>query len=51
MALSIKAANRLCAFSMAAKSPVKCKLISSMGCTCACPPQLHHLSCQKQDLN
>ena len=34
MSLSINVANRLFAFSMAAKSPVKCKLISSMGTTC-----------------
>ncbi len=33
--LSISAASRLLAFSMAAKSPVKCRLMSSMGTTCA----------------
>ena len=36
--LSINAASRLCAFSIAAKSPVKCKLISSIGSTCDQPP-------------
>ena len=38
ISLSITAANRLCAFSMAEKSPVKCRLMSSMGSTCEYPP-------------
>ena len=38
MLLSITAARRLCAFSMAAKSPVKCRLMSSMGSTWEYPP-------------
>ena len=33
--LSISADSRLFAFSIAAKSPVKCRLMSSMGTTCA----------------
>ena len=33
--LSIKADNKLLAFSMAEKSPVKCRLISTMGISCA----------------
>ena len=36
--LSMMAASKLCAFSMAAKSPVKCRLMSSMGSTWECPP-------------
>ena len=36
--LSISAASRLLAFSTAAKSPVKCKLISSIGTTWERPP-------------
>ena len=38
MLLSIKAAKKLFAFSTALKSPVKCKLISSIGTTCEYPP-------------
>ena len=36
--LSITADNKLFAFSIAEKSPVKCKFISSIGTTCAYPP-------------
>jgi len=36
--LSIKADKRLFAFSTAEKSPVKCRLISSIGTTCEFPP-------------
>ena len=36
--LSNMAASRLCANPMAPKSPVKCRLMSSMGTTCAMPP-------------
>ena len=36
--LSMTAANRLLAFSIAEKSPVKCKLMSSIGTTCEYPP-------------
>ena len=36
--LSINAASRLLAFSTAEKSPVKWRLMSSMGMTCECPP-------------
>ena len=36
--LSMRAASRLLAFSTAAKSPVKCKLMSSIGITCDRPP-------------
>ena len=36
--LSISAESRLFAFSIAAKSPVKCKLISTIGINCAYPP-------------
>ena len=36
--LSIRAANKLFAFSTALKSPVKCKLISSIGTTWEYPP-------------
>ena len=36
--LSMRAANKLLAFSTALKSPVKWRLISSMGITCAYPP-------------
>ena len=35
MWLSISADSRLCASAMAWKSPVKCKLMSSIGTTCA----------------
>ena len=38
MWLSIMAASRLLAAPMAWKSPVKCRLISSIGTTCAYPP-------------
>ena len=38
MLLSIKAASKLCAFSTALKSPVKCRLISSIGSTWEYPP-------------
>jgi len=38
MLLSIRAESKLFAFSTAEKSPVKCKLISSIGTTCAYPP-------------
>ena len=36
--LSSIAASRLCAALIAAKSPVKCRLMSSIGSTCAYPP-------------
>ena len=36
--LSITAASRLLASAMAWKSPVKCRLMSSIGTTCAWPP-------------
>ncbi len=36
--LSSSAASRLCAAAIAWKSPVKCRLMSSIGMTCACPP-------------
>ena len=36
--MSIKAESKLFAFSIALKSPVKCKLISSIGTTCEYPP-------------
>ena len=36
--MSINAASKLLAAPIAWKSPVKCKLISSIGTTCACPP-------------
>ena len=36
--LSISAASRLLAAAIAAKSPVKCRLMSSIGTTCAYPP-------------
>ena len=35
MLLSIMAASRLLAVPMACRSPVKCRLMSSMGTTCA----------------
>ena len=38
IALSIKALSKLFAFSTAEKSPVKCRLMSSIGTTCARPP-------------
>jgi hypothetical protein len=38
MWLSISAASRLWASAMALKSPVKCRLMSSIGTTCAWPP-------------
>ena len=38
MWLSISAASRLCASAMAAKSPVKCRLMFSIGTTWAKPP-------------
>jgi hypothetical protein len=34
----MNAASRLCAWAMAWKSPVKCRLMSSIGTTCAWPP-------------
>ena len=38
MWLSMRAESRLCANAMALKSPVKCKLMSSIGTICAYPP-------------
>ena len=45
--LSIMAASRLLAAPMAWKSPVKCRLISSIGTTCAYPPPAAPPFCTK----